>query len=396
MDHGTLDPAAGRARVLILGTGAMAKLLGARLARTGRAAVLLAGTWRAAVDAIAARGITVEEPGVGGTWTVAVGIRAVTLDAVPGTGGSGDGFDLVLVLVKAHQTPAVTTVAARAVAPGGLVITLQNGLGHLEALVAGGVPESQVVVGVTAAGASAGDAPDRVRAGGPGWTVLGVGAARRAAVEGAADRLRAAGFDTTVEADVAAPLWRKLAVNCAINPLTALLSVPNGELLARPGARATLAAAAREVGQVAAALGIDIGADPAALAVEVARNTAANRSSMLQDVERGAPTEVDAITGAVVRHGRRLGVPTPVNADLWRRVRALDAARAAGHVAGPTGAPTAAIEERSVERQPAARPERAVTPRPTKAEAAPSSPTVGPHARRPVPAAPAIRPSRTG
>lgn len=344
MNHGLLGPAAGPARVLILGTGAMAKLLGARLARTGRAEVLLAGTWRAAIDAIAAHGITVDEPGAGGTWTVADGVRAVELDAAPGTDGPGGEFDLVLVLVKAHQTTAVATVAARAVAPGGLVITLQNGLGHLEALVAGGVPAGQVVVGVTAAGASAGDAPDRVRAGGPGWTVLGVGAARRTAVDRAADCLRAAGFDTAVEADVAAPLWRKLAVNCAINPLTALLGILNGELLARPDARATLTAAAREVERVAAALGIDLGADPEALAVEVARNTAANRSSMLQDLERGAPTEVDAINGAVVRHGRRLGVPTPVNADLWRRVRALERARAAGRDGGPTGTPAAAAD----------------------------------------------------
>ncbi len=349
MDLGAPAPEAGRARVLILGTGAMAKLFGARLARTGRAAVLLAGAWRAAVDAIAARGITVEEADGGGRWTVVDGVRAVGLDAVSGEGphppapssnaagggerrrGGGDGalmagFDLVVVLVKAHRTAAVAPVAARAVAAGGLVVTLQNGLGQREALAAGGVPADRIVVGVTAAGASAGDAPDRVRAGGPGWTVLAAPPARRPAVERVAELLRQAGFDVAVEADVSVPLWRKLAVNCAINPLTALLGVPNGALLARPDARATMAAAAREVGHVAAALGIDLGVDPEALAVEVARRTAANRSSMLQDVARGAPTEIDAINGAVVRHGRRLGVPTPVNADLWRRVRALERA----------------------------------------------------------------------
>jgi 2-dehydropantoate 2-reductase len=53
----------------------------------------------------------------------------------------------------------------------------------------------------------------------------------------------------------------------------------------------------------------------------VARATAENRSSMLQDVERGARTEIDALCGAVSREGRHRGVPTPVNQDLWRRVR---------------------------------------------------------------------------
>ena len=70
----------------------------------------------------------------------------------------------------------------------------------------------------------------------------------------------------------------------------------------------------------------------ARLESEVARATADNRSSMLQDVDRGAPTEVDAIHGAVVRAGRRLGVPTPVNERLWTAVLALETAQAAGPV----------------------------------------------------------------
>jgi 2-dehydropantoate 2-reductase len=82
-----------------------------------------------------------------------------------------------------------------------------------------------------------------------------------------------------------------------------------------------MAAAAREVGDVAAASGIDLRADPAELAFEVAAATAGNRSSMLQDLDRGAPTEIDAMCGAVVREGRRLGMATRVNERLWRAVR---------------------------------------------------------------------------
>jgi 2-dehydropantoate 2-reductase len=83
-----------------------------------------------------------------------------------------------------------------------------------------------------------------------------------------------------------------------------------------------MARAALECAAVAAARGIRLPfADPVEHAREVARLTAANRSSMLQDVLRGAPTECDAIYGAVVREGERLGVPVPVNAELWRRLR---------------------------------------------------------------------------
>jgi hypothetical protein len=85
-----------------------------------------------------------------------------------------------------------------------------------------------------------------------------------------------------------------------------------------------MSAAAREVEAVARARGIDLGADAAQLVEDVARATAANHSSMLQDILRGAPTEVDAINGEVVRLGRELGVPTPVNERLWRAVAGLE------------------------------------------------------------------------
>jgi 2-dehydropantoate 2-reductase len=135
-----------------------------------------------------------------------------------------------------------------------------------------------------------------------------------------------------VSDDLAGLRWRKLAVNAAINALTALAGLPNGALLDDPVLAADMAAAAREVGAVAAAAGVDLGADPAELARAVARATAANRSSMLQDLARGAPTEVDAIQGEVLRLGRRLGVPTPVNERLWRAVRSREAAAGSGLV----------------------------------------------------------------
>jgi 2-dehydropantoate 2-reductase len=92
-------------------------------------------------------------------------------------------------------------------------------------------------------------------------------------------------------------------------------------LLTVASSRERVAAAAREVGAVAAAKGIALGADPAELAFDVAARTAGNRSSMLQDLDRGAATEIDALCGAVVAEGSALGVPTPVNAALWREVR---------------------------------------------------------------------------
>jgi 2-dehydropantoate 2-reductase len=114
-----------------------------------------------------------------------------------------------------------------------------------------------------------------------------------------------------------------LTVSCGINALTALLRVPNGELLDRPGATELMLRAADECAAVARAKGIPLPfADPAARVREVAAGTRINRSSMLQDMLRGAQTEIDAINGAIVAEGRRLGIPTPVNEVLWQLVLA--------------------------------------------------------------------------
>jgi len=118
-------------------------------------------------------------------------------------------------------------------------------------------------------------------------------------------------------------LWGKLSISCGINALTALLRIPNGELLKAQTAADLMARAARECATVAQACGIKLPfADAAAKAREVAERTAANKSSMLQDLLRGAPTECDAINGAVVREGKRLNVPTPVNEVLYQLIQA--------------------------------------------------------------------------
>jgi 2-dehydropantoate 2-reductase len=139
-----------------------------------------------------------------------------------------------------------------------------------------------------------------------------------------ASLLRSGGFVVETSHDPSGLLWGKLVINAAINPITALLGIPNGEILERPTARALLAALAREAAAVAVAEGVRLPyPDPVQTVETIARRTTANRSSMLQDVTRGAPTEIDAICGAIVAAGERTGVPTPVNRTLWQLVKAI-------------------------------------------------------------------------
>jgi 2-dehydropantoate 2-reductase len=285
--------------VTIVGTGAMACLFGARLAAVAQ--VTLTGSWTEGIAALRAGGIRIGN---------AAGRRLVPVAATPWL-DEIEPADLALILVKAWQTEEVARHLSRMLKPEGIALTLQNGLGNLERL------GDRACLGVTYLGATL-IGPGHVMPGGDGTTWI-------AAPDGIVGLFREAGIATEQQdkKQIDSLLWGKLAVNCGINPLTALLRIKNGELLDRPDACSLMARAARECAAVADAQGIPMPfPDPAEKAFAVARATAGNQSSMLQDVLRGAPTECDAINGAVVLCGQRLGVPAPVNNVLHGLVRA--------------------------------------------------------------------------
>jgi len=291
--------------ILIVGTGALACLFAARLSAIGVEVTLL-GTWREGLKALQ-KGVRLEENG------------EETIYPVRATSNPSDCFGMrdALVLVKAWQTERAARQLGMCLAPDGVALTLQNGYGNREIL-AKSLGPNNVALGVTTTGATL-TGPGRVRPGGQG-TISVESHPRLGPV---ISLLRQAGFVVEETPNADSLVWSKLVINAAINPLTALLRVPNGELLERPPARALMADLAREAAAVAAALNILLTFDdPVAATESVAQRTSHNHSSMYQDIERGAPSEIDAICGAVVRVGEQLGVPTPVNKVMWGLVQA--------------------------------------------------------------------------
>jgi 2-dehydropantoate 2-reductase len=271
---------------VIVGTGAMACLFGAHLAP--HHPVCLLGTWQAGLKTLQEGGIRFDSAG---------GERVIQVQATDDP-GECRGAELALVMVKAWQTERAAIQIEACLDEGGLAVSLQNGLGNLEALEAVLGP-NRATVGVTTAGATL-LGPAHVRAGGQGSVHLGEDV-RLGPLKAA---LSAAGLDVDTTDDLQALMWGKLAVNAGINPLSALLGVPNGGLLERPAALEVLSEAVNEVVRVAKARGVQLQLqEPVQATLDVARRTAGNRSSMLQDLERGAPTEIDAISGAVSREG---------------------------------------------------------------------------------------------
>ena len=146
-----------------------------------------------------------------------------------------------------------------------------------------------------------------------------------AAADRVAAAFEAAGLDAEVATDVRRRLWEKLAINAAINPVTALARVANGAV-AEPPLRVVAEAAAVEAAGVARAEGASLSDERAREAVvSVARATAQNRSSMHRDVARGRRTEVDAINGYVVERAADLGRSVPVNRTLAALLRGWEA-----------------------------------------------------------------------
>jgi len=295
--------------LLIVGTGALACLFAARLAAAGVQVTLL-GTWPEGLEALRTCGVRIVDAD-GSEQAYPVRATSDPADCV--------GARFALALVKSWQTERAARQLAECLSPNGLALTLQNGLGNREKL-AQALGAQRVALGVTTTGATL-VGPGRVRPGGEGTVSLGA----HPRLSTLAHLLQRAGFAVEIVQEADDLMWSKLVINAAINPLTALLRLPNGELLARPSARTLLAATARETATVAAALGLHLTyPDPVAAAEAVARRTAVNTSSMLQDVLRGAPTEINAICGAIVAAGEQCGVPTPVNRTLWLLIKALE------------------------------------------------------------------------
>ncbi len=306
----------GSFHIVIFGIGAMACLFGARLSRlingpdAHPVAVTLVGNWPAQIHALRSAGLIVKN--MDGT------VERVAL-AVTNAPETLPPADLALILVKSWQTTQIAPAVGKILRPDGLALTLQNGLGNAEALATALRPQ-QIAVGITAQGANL-PVTGQLHIGGSGHTILARKKGAETALERVQEIFNQAGIPTEICEQAEALIWQKLAVNAAINPLTALLNVPNGRLLELPALLETMRSVVQEVATVAGAQGLSVDFEATwQRTIAVCRATASNISSMLQDIRNGRPTEIDAICGAVGQLAEHFGLPAPVNRLLWQAV----------------------------------------------------------------------------
>ncbi len=233
----------------------------------------------------------------------------------------GPTIDRLLVTVKAQDTlPALLGLKAR-LGPHTRVLLVQNGMGVVEEI-SREWPNLQLQVGSTTHGAYRKEAFQVVHAGwGETWLGVPLGLVAGEAWEVFRD-LEGLDLNIHKDDDITTRMWDKLAINCAINPVTALLQCQNGEVLKSPLGSTLLGRICDESAQIMTTVGLDRQGSAIFEQVRrVASATAANYSSMCQDLRRGAVTEIDYMNGYLLRLGAAKGLSLPCNSTLVELVK---------------------------------------------------------------------------
>jgi 2-dehydropantoate 2-reductase len=300
-------------RVCVVGCGAVGSLFAANLAQLDDVEVWAFDLARDHVDAINANGLRLSGAGE------VVGRLRATADAA-----ELPACDFGIVATKAMHTEPAIAATAHAFADGS-VCTVQNGLGNEEAL-AGHV--ARVIRGTTFPAGKVVE-PGHVQWDVKGDTTIGPfepSPAPFEEVERLAEACTRAGLPTEAVADARGPQWRKVIFNAATNPIGALTGLTHGRVCEDAALRRLVSGLVDEGKAVAAAQGIVLDADPEELIDHAARPDVAydHKASMLQDVEARRETEIDYLNGGIVRFGRELGVPTPLNEAILALVKGLE------------------------------------------------------------------------
>lgn len=293
--------------VIVFGAGAMGSFFGGMLSRRNRVKLVCRAEH---ANAIRKSGLRI----AGKTAMIAHPTVTTSVSRIRRA-------DLIIISTKAYDTEGAARRLQR-IGTRATWLTLQNGLENADVL-ARYAPK--VIAGTTTHGVTF-VRPGEVRHAGIGDTIIGTFAgARENDVIRLRDVLEESGIRTRISPSIRRELWLKVIVNAAINPLAALTGLRNGQLLVVPGLRAALEGLCTEAASVARAEGFDI-ADREAidLMARIARRTRENRSSMLQDVQLRRRTEVDAITGAVLRAARRHELTVPMNLIAHALVQGLE------------------------------------------------------------------------
>ncbi|MCC7548350.1 MAG: ketopantoate reductase family protein [Burkholderiales bacterium] len=302
-------------RIYMIGAGAMGSFYGGLLARAGFDATLI-DPREVHIGLIRRNGLIVE------------GVRGHHVVRLPAftTHGGLPPCDLAIVFTDTNNTPAAAREAKDVLKPDGFALTLQNGIGNVEALVAE-LGERRVTAGVTM-NSGAFPEPGRAVYTNAGLTSIGELDGRISPrIEAVAAMLNEAGIETRVVDDPMSHVWSKFVHNCAANALAAITGLRGGEMYRTPEVNALQDRLLDEILAVVERKGIRLVDPDPRRKIKAHARIRYNKPSMMQHVEQGRRTEIDSLNGAIVREAKALGMAVPCNEAVVAIVKGLERSR---------------------------------------------------------------------
>jgi 2-dehydropantoate 2-reductase len=302
-------------KIYMIGAGAMGGVYGGLLRRAGYDVTLI-DIRKDHIEKIRNDGLTVE--GVRGTHVIRLPSQLGETGLPPA--------DLAIVFTDANSTAEAARTARRLLKPDGVALTLQNGIGNVEALVAE-LGREKVIAGVSMnSAANPGLARSAYTHG--GMTSIGELDGRDTErIRKVAEMFNKAEIPTEIVADPMSQIWGKFAHNCAVNALAAVSGLRTGELFRVPEMNALQERVIDEILAVVKAKGWKLPENDPRKKIREHSRMRYNKPSMLQHMEKGQRTEIDALNGALVREARALGIPVPYNETIVAFVKGLEKSR---------------------------------------------------------------------
>src|SRR5947208_8902042 len=301
-------------RIAVVGAGAVGGYFGGMFARAGATTVFIGR--KHFVDAVNSKGLVLDK---------AEGQERIVATATTDMSAVRD-CSLILFCVKAHATSATAAQMAPFVRPDATVVCLQNGVDNAQRIrAATNILALPAVVYVAVSTPDSGRVKHLAR----GDLIIGPPSEKTTEVANVFER---AGISCRISENIEGELWVKLLCNCALNAISALGRATYGQIVQSGDAKQLMQDDVDEVLAVARAAGVVLpGVDDresgVAAAMKIATPMADAFSSTAQDLNRGRPTEIDALNGYIVRQGAALAVPVPINSALFTLVKLAEQVR---------------------------------------------------------------------
>lgn len=302
-------------RIYMIGAGAMGGVYGGLLARAGYDVTLI-DPREDHIGKIQSEGITIE--GVLGTHVIKLPAQCDHAGLPPA--------DLAIIFTDSNSTRDAAKAAKQLLKPDGFALTLQNGIGNVEALIAE-LGEERVIAGVSM-NSAANPAAGRSAYTNVGMTSIGELDGRDTQrVRQVAEMLNKAGIPTEIIPDPMNWIWGKFVLNCGVNALTAITGLRSGEMVRTPEVSALQDRVIDEIMAVVQRKGVKLPEKDPRKKIKDHCRMRYNKPSMMQHIEQGRRTEIDSLNGALVREAKVLGIATPYNEAVVAVVKGLEKSR---------------------------------------------------------------------